>query len=130
MTELPPWMTIPQVAECSGVEHTEVYHRLLQKLDVRRIGVRGGASPWGRLIRVERGSVQKLCGDTVVPPELLPRWVTLQQAGRYYQVTPQLIRRLIAYQQLDARRIGSSKTIRIDRGSLLQLGAQHTWWAS
>ncbi|GAA2567315.1 hypothetical protein GCM10010409_50540 [Mycolicibacterium diernhoferi] len=42
---LPPWLTTAQVAEYTGVHSTEVYHRLLQKLDIRRIGVRGGAAP-------------------------------------------------------------------------------------
>jgi hypothetical protein len=38
-----------------------------------------------------------------------------------------LIRRIIAHEQLDARRIGTSRSIRIDRESLLQLGRYGTW---
>jgi hypothetical protein len=48
--------------------------------------------------------------------------VTIRRAADYYQVSPNLIRRIIAHQQLDARRIGSSRSIRIDWESLLQLG--------
>jgi hypothetical protein len=47
-------MTIAQVAEHCGVDRTEVYYKMLPDLEVRRIGVRGGVAPWGRLIRVER----------------------------------------------------------------------------
>jgi hypothetical protein len=47
----------------------------------------------------------------------------------YYQVSSQLVRQLIAHQQLDARRIGSGRTIRIDRESLLQLGRIRIWRA-
>ncbi|WP_367185707.1 helix-turn-helix domain-containing protein [Mycobacterium sp.] len=39
----------------------------------------------------------------------LPRWVTIKQAAEYYQVSPTLIRRMIAHEQLDARRIGRSR---------------------
>jgi hypothetical protein len=42
-------------------------------------------------------------------------------------VSPNLIRRIIAHKQLDARRIGCSRSIRIDRESLLQLGRFLTW---
>jgi hypothetical protein len=62
-----------------------------------------------------------------VSPQELPRWATLKQAGDYYQVSPNLIRRIIAHEQLDARRIGRSRSIRIDRESLLQLGRYRTW---
>lgn len=129
MSALPPWLTTAQVAEYCGVDCTEVYNQLLQKLNVRRIGVSGGAAPWGRLIRVERGSVLGLCGKPALPAELLPRWLTLKQAANYYQVSPHLIRQMIAHEQLDARRIGSSRTIRVDRDSLLQLGRIHIWKA-
>jgi hypothetical protein len=37
---------------------------------------------------------------------------------------------MIAYEQLDARRIGSTRAIRIDRESLLQLGRLRIWAAS
>jgi hypothetical protein len=33
----------------------------------------------------------------------------------------------IAHEELDARRIGSSRSIRIDRDSLLQLGRYRSW---
>jgi hypothetical protein len=127
VTALPPWLTTAQVAEYCGVDRTEVYYRLLQKLEVRRIGVRGGSAPWGRLIRVERGSVLQMRGEPVVAAEILPRWLTMAQAASYYQVSGHLIRLLIAHEQLDARRIGSGKTIRIDRDSLLQLGRIRIW---
>jgi hypothetical protein len=63
-----------------------------------------------------------------VTPQELPRWVTLKQAGDYYQVNPNLIRRIIAHEELDARRIGNSNRIRIDRESLLQLGRYRRRW--
>jgi hypothetical protein len=94
----------------------------LRDLEVRRIGVGGVVMPLGRLIRIERGSLLRLRGEPDVSPEVLPRWVTIRRAADYYQVSPNLIRRIIAHQQLDARRIGSSRSIRIDRESLLQLG--------
>ena len=119
---IPPWLTIGQTAEYCGADCTEVYYRMLRDLEVRRIGVRGGVMPLGRLIRIERGSLLRLRGEPEVPPQELPRWVTLKQAGDYYQVSPNQIRRIIAHEQLDARRIGSSRSIRIDRESLLQLG--------
>jgi hypothetical protein len=122
VSTLPPWLTIAQVAQHCGVHRTEVYHKMLPDLEVRRIGVRGGVAPWGRLIRVERGSVLQMCGEPMPRAETLPRWVTLKQAGDYYQVSPHLIRRMIAHEQLDARRIGSTRAIRIDRESLVQLG--------
>ncbi len=109
MSTLPPWVTTAQVAEHCGVDPAEMYYHLLQKLEVRRIGVRGGAAPWGRLVRVERGS--------------------LTQAATYYQVSAHLIRQVIAHEQLDARRIGSGRAIRIDRDSLLGLGRIHMWTA-
>ncbi|MCX2934719.1 helix-turn-helix domain-containing protein [Mycobacterium sp. CVI_P3] len=130
MTALAPWLTTAQVAELCGVDRAEAYHRLLPQLDFRRIGVRGGAAPWGRLIRVERGSVLRLCGHADIPAATLPRWVTLPQAADYYQVSPHLIRRMIAYEQLDARRIGTSGAIRIDRDSLLELGRVRVWQPS
>lgn len=120
-------MTTEQVAQHCGVDRAQVHHGLLQKLEVRRIGVTGGAAPWGRLIRVERGSVLRMCGDPAVEDEVLPRWVKMTQAANYYQVSPRLIRRLVAREQLDARRIGSSRTIRIDRDSLLPLGRITIW---
>ena len=49
---------------------------------------------------------------------MLRRWPTLKLAANYYQVTPKLIRSMIAHEQLDARRIGSTKAIRLDRDSL------------
>jgi len=127
VSTLPPWLTTAQVAQYCGVDRTEVYHKMLPGLEVRRIGVRGGVAPWGRLIRVERGSVLRMCGEPIAPREMLPRWVTLKQAGDYYQLSPHLIRRMIAHEQLDARRVGSSKAIRIDRDSLLQLGRYKIW---
>lgn len=120
--ELPPWMTIAQVAEHCDVDRADVYHKMLSDLDFRRIGVRGGVMPFGRLIRVERGSLLRLHEEPAPPAPELPRWVTMTQAAEHYQVSPRLIRVLIAHQQLDARRIGSWKTIRIDRDSLLELG--------
>ena len=41
-----------------------------------------------------------------------------------------LIRRMIAHEHLDARRIGGTNTIRIDRDSLMQLGRFKTWTPS
>ena len=99
-----------------------MYYKLLRNLDVRRIGVRGGVMPCGRLIRVERGSLRRLRDEPDVPPQELPRWLTLKQAADYYPISPELMRALIAHEQLDARRIGSSRAIRIGRESLLQLG--------
>ncbi|PLV48008.1 hypothetical protein X011_17700 [Mycobacterium tuberculosis variant microti OV254] len=55
--------------------------------------------------------------------------MTLKQAAAYYQVSPHLVRQLIAQEQLDARRIGSGRTIRIDRESLRQLGRIRLWRA-
>ncbi len=130
MATLPPWMTIAQVGEYYGVDRAEVYYHLLQELDVRRIGVRGGVMPFGRLIRVERGSLLRRRGQPDIPAEVLPRWVTLTQAGGHYQVSPRLIRTLIAHEQLDAWRIGSGRAIRIDRDSLLELGRIRLWTAS
>jgi hypothetical protein len=127
VSALPQWLTIPQVAEQCDVDRAEVYHRLLHRLEVRRIGIKGGAAPWGRLIRVECGSVLRLCGGPVMPLEELPRWVTLSQAANYYQVSPHLIRQMIAHEQLDARRIGSGRTIRVDRDSLMRLGRVRIW---
>lgn len=130
VNELAPWLTAAQVAQLCDVDRVEAYTRLVPWLDFRRIGVRGGASPWGRLIRVERGSVLRLCGRPEVPAATLPRWVTLEQAAGHYQVSAHLIRRIIAYEQLDARCIGSSRAIRLDRGSVLELGRVHVWRSS
>lgn len=124
---LPPWLTVVQVAEYCEVDRAAVYSRMLPDLEFRRIGVRGGVMPLGRLIRVERGSLIRLHGQTAVPSPELPRWVTMKQAAEHYQVSTRLIRALIAHQQLEARRIGSSKTIRIDRDSLQGLGQHPTW---
>jgi hypothetical protein len=81
---LPPWLTIDQAAEYCGINRTEVYYKLLRDLEVRRIGVRGGAVPIGRAIRISRGSLLRLTGEPEMPAEALPRWVTLKQAGDYY----------------------------------------------
>nr|WP_254902368.1 helix-turn-helix domain-containing protein [Mycobacterium simiae] len=51
----------------------------------------------------------------------------MKQAAEYYQVSPSLIRRIIAHEQLDARRIGRSRNVRIDRESLLRLGRFAAW---
>jgi excisionase family DNA binding protein len=83
--------------------------------------------PLGRLIRFERGSLLRLKGEPEAPSQKLSRWVTIKQAAEYYQVSPTLIRRIIAHEQLDARRIGRSRNIRIERESLLQLGQFKTW---
>jgi len=123
---LPPWLTIDQVAEYCCTDRAQVYYKMMRDLEVRRIGV-PGVMPFGRVIRIARGSLLRLTGQPEVPVEALPRWVTLKQAGDYYQVSPELIRRMIAHEQLDARRIGSSKAIRIDRESLLQLGNFRSW---
>ena len=83
----------------------------------------GGASLLGRLIRVERGSLLRLCGKADMPLAELPRWVTLKQAAEYYQVSPHLIRALIAHEQLDARRIGSSAKLPKSIGTMPATGA-------
>lgn len=57
-----------------------MYHKILRNLETRRIGLRGGASPLGRLIRVERGSLLRLRGEEGVPLAELPRWVTMKQS--------------------------------------------------
>jgi excisionase family DNA binding protein len=57
-----------------------------------------------------------------MPSPELPRWVTIAQAARHYQVSRNLIRSLIAHEQLDARRLGNGRHIRIGRESLEQLG--------
>ena len=75
---------------------------MLRNLEVRRIGVRGGVMPYGRLVRIERGSLLRLRGEPDVPSQELPRWVTIKQAAEYYQVSPKLMRRLIAHEELDA----------------------------
>lgn len=127
MTSLPPWLTTGQLADHCEVDRAEVYYHLLPRLEIRRIGVRGGATPCGRLIRVERGSVLRMLEEPVVPDDVVPRWVKITQAASYYQVGAHLIRMLIAYEQLDARRIGSGRAIRIDRDSLLKLGRIRIW---
>jgi hypothetical protein len=55
VTDLPPWLTVTQAAEYWGIDRAEMYYKILRDLEVRRIGMRGGAIPFGRLIRVERG---------------------------------------------------------------------------
>lgn len=125
--ELPPWITTAQVAAYCDVDRAAVYSRMLPNLEFRRIGVRGGVMPYGRYIRVERNSLLRFLDQPAVPPDELPRWVTMKQAAEHYQVSTRLIRALIAHQQLEARRIGDSKTIRIDRDSLQELGRYPTW---
>ena len=53
---LRPWLTVVQTAEYCGVDRAEVYYKMLRDVEIRRIGVRGGVLPVGRLIRVERES--------------------------------------------------------------------------
>jgi hypothetical protein len=125
---LPPWLTVSQTAAHCGVERAEIYYKMLPDLETRRIGVRGGASPLGRLIRIDRGSLLRLRGEEDAPSPELPRWVTMKQAAEHYQVSAHLIRALIAHEQLNARRIGDTKTIRVDRESLLQLGRYNIRW--
>ena len=50
------WLTIGQAVAYCGVDRSEVYYKMLRDLEVRRIGIRSGAIPFGRLIRIERGS--------------------------------------------------------------------------
>jgi hypothetical protein len=90
----------PPVAsfEYFGVYRTEMYYKMLRDL-VRHIGVRGGVSPLGRLIRVARESLPRPCGEADVPSAELPRWVTTKQAADYYHVKPALIRALIAHER-------------------------------
>jgi hypothetical protein len=126
---LPPWLTVSQAAAHCGVERAEIYYKMLPDLEARRIGVRGGASPLGRLIRIDRGLLLRLRGEEDVPSPDLPRWVTMKQAAEHYQVSAHLIRAMIAHEQLSARRIGDTKTIRVDRESLLQLGRYNVWRA-
>ncbi|WP_231382383.1 helix-turn-helix domain-containing protein [Mycobacterium simiae] len=45
MSTPPPWLTTAQVAEYCGVDRSEMYYQLLQKMEIRRIGVPGGAAP-------------------------------------------------------------------------------------
>jgi excisionase family DNA binding protein len=123
---LPQWLTVGQAAEYCGVDRAEIY-KMLRHLEIRRIGVRGGAMPFGRLIRIERESLLRPHGERDITPQELPRWVTMKQAADYYQVSPTLIRRIIAHEQLDARRIGGSRNIRIERESLRQLGRFRAW---
>jgi hypothetical protein len=119
-----------KAAEYCRVDRAEMYYKMLRNLEVRRIGVRGGIMPFGRLTRVEPGSLLRLRGEPDPPSQELPRWVTIKQAAEHYQVSPKLIRMLIAHEQLDARRIGGTNAIRVDRESLLQLGRFRTWTAS
>lgn len=63
----------------------------------------------------------------MTPTGDLPRWVTIKQAAAHYQISTHLVRTLIAQEQLEARRIGDSRTLRIDRDSLLQLGKWRRW---
>lgn len=121
------WVTIAQAAEICGVDYQEIYHRKLADLEVRRIGTRYGAGPFGRLIRIELASLQRHMGQPVTPTDDLPRWVTIKQAAAHYQISTHLVRTLIAQEQLEARRIGDSRTLRIDRDSLLQLGKWRRW---
>ncbi|GJF18540.1 hypothetical protein NGTWS1803_37880 [Mycolicibacterium cyprinidarum] len=121
------WLTIAQAAEVSGLGYQEIYHRMLPQLEIRRIGTRLGAAPFGRIIRIERASLQRLMGQPVTPTAELPRWVTMKQAAAHYQISARLIRTLIAHEQLEARRIGDSRTLRVDRESLLQLGKWRRW---
>ncbi|MGV0734343.1 hypothetical protein [Mycolicibacter sinensis] len=78
-----------QVAEYCEVDRAAVYSRMLPNLEFRRIGVRGGVMPFGRLIRVERGSLLQVLGEPVGLPPGLPRWVTMRQAAEHYQVSPE-----------------------------------------
>jgi hypothetical protein len=96
VTGLPPWLTVTQAAEYCGIDRAEMYYKMLRNLEVRRIGMRGGAMPFGRLIRVEQGSVLRLRGETDEPPQRVPRWVTINQAAAYYQISAHLTRMLIA----------------------------------
>lgn len=121
------WLTIAQAAEICGLDYQEIYHRRLAKLEFRRIGTRFGAMPYGRLIRIELTSVQRMMGVPVTPVGELPRWITIKQAAAYYQISTHLVRTLIAHEQLEARRIGDSRTLRIDRDSLLELGKWRRW---
>ena len=93
-----------------------------------RIGV-AGAMPHCRTLRFERGSLLRLMGQPDMPAHELPRWVTMKQAAEHYQLSTRTVRRLISDGQLKARRIGT-KTIRIDRESLLKLGeGKDFWWS-
>lgn len=56
---LAPWPTISQAAECCGVHRAEMYSKMLRYLEVRRIGMRGGASPRGGI----DCSIQLYCGQ-------------------------------------------------------------------
>jgi hypothetical protein len=105
-----------------------MYRKMLRNLEIPRIGVRG-VTPYGRLIRVKRESVLRLRGQPETPSAELSRWVTINQAAEHYQVSTRLIRELIAHEQLNARRIGDSKIIRIERDSLLALGRLRRWGA-
>lgn len=121
------WITVAQAAALCETDYQEIYHRRLSQLEFRRIGTRLGSSPFGRLIRIELASLQRSMGQPVTPTRVLPRWVTIKQAAAYYQRNTHLVRTLIAHEQLEARRIGDSRTLRVDRDSLLQLGKWRRW---
>ena len=81
MNELPEWLSVQQAADYCGVDHGEMYHKMLRNLEIRRIGVRG-VTPYGRLIRVKRESVLRLRGQPEMPSAELPRWVTSTRQRR------------------------------------------------
>jgi len=107
-----------QTAEYCGVDSHRGVYKMLRDLEIRRIGVRGGVMPLGRLIRIEG---DRCCGcgaNQRCHRRKLPRWVTLKQAGDYYQVSPNLIAgSSLTNGSMLAHR--SSASIRIDRESLL-----------
>jgi hypothetical protein len=41
VNELPEWLSVQQAADYCGVDHGEMYHKMLRNLEIRRIGVRG-----------------------------------------------------------------------------------------
>jgi hypothetical protein len=111
VNEPPAWLSVQQAAAYCGVEYREMYERMLRNLETRRICVRGGASPFGRLIRVERDSLLRLRGEAPdVPSAELPAHPRTH-CPRTARRTP------------DRRH----KAIRIDRESLLQLGRYSVW---
>jgi hypothetical protein len=63
-------LTIDQTAEYCGVDRAEVYYKMLRDLEARRIGVRDGSLPFGRPIRIERGSMMRLIGSPDAPVEV------------------------------------------------------------
>jgi site-specific recombinase XerD len=50
-----PATVLREVWDYIRFDRAEMYYKMLSNLEVRRIGMRGGAIPFGRLIRVERG---------------------------------------------------------------------------